>query len=467
MLLNTIFTNPTTPPPSPAYCRSASFCDDKVMSEPSAAVASPPSPPISPCDERLPTATHGPCHQPDTPEDIAADADLTANEKLARSAVRHAVRNCPHLATSYAVETVIGFGSNGVVLRARPLNRPAAPSIALKIIHRASWSPEDDEGDEPQEVSVLRWLAQEDAARPHPGLPRYIDSWDDGHQHYLITDLIAGVAVPPTRSTPSSLLTFRDGRKTHRIPLDPTDASSDLWSWSLRRTQQPQNTQTTRFTLPHVTYALNPPPLPEVQPRFATLASALHHLHARGVAHLDIKEENVLMSREGGCVLADLGHSRRADARVGAYGTREMTPPELLCNVRAQAAAAAASASASPRDGGARMEYTDASSADVFALGMVLFSMLHGPSVLPEAVEGTVRKGHGLGLYLAEEEEEGVDSAQGFYPLGAMRWDVIDGEGDVLGLLRGMTMRRVEERWGMEEVMAHPWVQGGLSMEMM
>ncbi|KAI8850990.1 kinase-like domain-containing protein [Chytridium lagenaria] len=164
-----------------------------------------------------------------------------------------------------------------------------------------------------------------------------------------------------------------------------------------------------RFTTPAVTYRLNPPPLPLARGIFAQVASGVAHLHSIGVSHGDLKEENILLDAihvdtasrlddhislnpsaltdpsiaafvAPTAMVCDFGHAATGHThRVVAYGTREMTPPELLPNLHVRPP---------PND-------TNAMKADVFALGMCLYSLLHGPGCLPVAVQETVRLGRG------------------------------------------------------------------------
>ncbi|KAJ3171872.1 hypothetical protein HK101_011213 [Irineochytrium annulatum] len=301
----------------------------------------------------------------------------------------------------------------------------------------------------PDEVRLLDLIAKQ---HPHGALLALREFWEDELHHYAVTDLHADMDdVSADRmdddEAAAGLVEFTDPESGERysIPHDPT-ASSDLWTWSLRQSERPRTgteEDTPVFTLPHIGYTLNPPPLESCRRIFSQVSDALHHLHENvGVAHLDLKEENVLI-RWGGkngdmpeVKLADLGHAIRLDVgpalRVHRYGTREMTPPELL-----------------PLDNPAtaRRPPPDPRKLDVFALGMLLFSLLHGPGVLPWTVERTV----GLGCSV-----EDCCVVEGEYPLGAVREDL---GADVLELLRGMTKIRPEERLTMRDVMEHPWVK--------
>jgi serine/threonine protein kinase len=94
------------------------------------------------------------------------------------------------------------------------------------------------------------------------------------------------------------------------------------------------------------------------------VAEGLAHLHARGVVHLDMKSENVLVSRNVP-LLTDFGLARRfgregRDALLLYHGTTPFMAPEILADVSAGAVTG------------------DAAKVDVYAFGMLLFEMLHG-----------------------------------------------------------------------------------------
>ena len=90
------------------------------------------------------------------------------------------------------------------------------------------------------------------------------------------------------------------------------------------------------------------------------LADALASLHEAGVVHRDVKPANVIVSDDRGPVLVDLGFARLSDGgprltpdgRV--VGTPGFIPPEVLFGVEA------------------------GPSADVYALGVLLFQMIAG-----------------------------------------------------------------------------------------
>jgi transcriptional regulator with GAF, ATPase, and Fis domain/tetratricopeptide (TPR) repeat protein len=86
--------------------------------------------------------------------------------------------------------------------------------------------------------------------------------------------------------------------------------------------------------------------------QFAQLVDAVSYLHLRGVLHLDVKPDNVLVD-DRGAVLLDLGSARPLDAGPGeAGGTLGFASPEVL-----------AGQAASP-------------AADLYSLGTVLYRLL-------------------------------------------------------------------------------------------
>lgn len=89
------------------------------------------------------------------------------------------------------------------------------------------------------------------------------------------------------------------------------------------------------------------------------LAQALEFIHSKYIVHLDVKPQNILLSKDGSCKLADFGLSRKilpGEIVQEICGTPEYTAPEIL-------------------------DYNPiTTAADIWSLGAVLYVMLTGCS---------------------------------------------------------------------------------------
>jgi serine/threonine-protein kinase len=115
----------------------------------------------------------------------------------------------------------------------------------------------------------------------------------------------------------------------------------------------------------------------EVVPMLQGLAAALDHLHARGLAHLDVRPENVIITPDGEAKLVDFGAAQAASSmQEFADGSRldniAYLAPEQVCGEPVSAAT------------------------DVFALGCVVYELLAGrppfvPVEEPAAMNAAIR----------------------------------------------------------------------------
>ena len=102
------------------------------------------------------------------------------------------------------------------------------------------------------------------------------------------------------------------------------------------------------------------------------IAEGLVHLHGVGVAHLDIKAANILITDKNVPVVADFGFARLlSDRGVGGHCTFPFNPPESFTGGDA-----------------------DATKVDVWAFGMVIYEMLSGLLPWERLCEGDLEKWH-------------------------------------------------------------------------
>ncbi len=169
------------------------------------------------------------------------------------------------------------------------------------------------------------------------------------------TELARKTLRPDRRDEPRARAALEAEAKTASLVTDPS---------LVRVRHSGENEDGPYLLLDHVPgenlrEALRHGPLPE--PRVRSIASqvagALAALHRQGIAHGDVKPENVRLDPEGRAVLLDLGFAARAGAAAGAgssAGSLAYLSPERV-------------------QGSAPSE-----AADVFALGLVLYELATG-----------------------------------------------------------------------------------------
>ncbi|KAJ1554774.1 hypothetical protein HK405_004098 [Cladochytrium tenue] len=381
--------------------------------------------------------------------DSASDSAFSdANTLKARTAVRYALRNSERL-DAIAADRVLGYGSNGVVLSGRvvdPSSPAAGTSVAVKIIYKGTHAPA--RAPVPSEVSILQSLSDQGV---HTGVLNSLDYWQDERHHYMVTELfgndwLATMFPADAPPAPDDVLSFYNPclRSTHTLIVSP--GSSDLWAWGIA--VKHHNTQ--RYVQQHpgadddeVAAGASLADPRHVRSIFRQAVDATHRLHTQaGVVHGDIKEENVLVQsvaveccdpshRPGGAPhrhhelhvrLADFGHAQRRTT-LTSYGTPHVTAPELQ------------KARPGPR------APADGVRADVFALGVLLFTLAHGPGRVPAVLESSrLLPTHGL-LPMDADLDSRVEPG-------------------CVELIRGMTMCNPAERWTLDRVLEHPWLRG-------
>ncbi|KAI9331997.1 kinase-like domain-containing protein [Zopfochytrium polystomum] len=361
--------------------------------------------------------------------DTIADAAFTHQSTVtARRAVRYALRTCPRL-DPYSIDRIVGYGANGVVVGGTTLG---GAGRAVKIIYKSAhpYHHRDAAAETPREIALMQQLSSTPHA--HPGLIAALDAWQDDRHFYVVTELadvdwLAAMFDPSDPPSDDDLLTFFNPRRGLTQTLHASPGSADAWAWLVSRSYERNPAQ----DLPSAA------DIRDVVAIFRSAVAAVYHLHvAANTAHGDIKEENVLVVPDPNAApagdtctlkrsprltarLCDFGHSVRGSSeppRLAAYGTARAAPPEL------RGSASAAADDDNDDDRPPPPPPADGFAADVYALGVLLYALLHGPGRTPGDIDPRVPAG-------CEE------------------------------VLRGMTAARPDERWTLPRVLDHPWMR--------
>jgi serine/threonine protein kinase len=437
-------------------------------------------PPTPPSPLQLPQSFNTPKLKPATNSDLLhslklqerhQDACLPPNERRARKAVRYAIRTNQHL-DSYQITSIIGFGTNGVVLKAFSTSLNA--HVAVKIVYKSEKDIQNAQSSStPAELVLLKYISQH---HPHSNLTQLYDSFQDMYHHYLILHLTTSdwLGPDPSASPETSILKFYNLRLQRFESLSTSQGASDLWAYSIAVCFDLNPTEPISTT--HIPTHL--PPEHYSKHIFKQIVSAVYHLHSIGIVHGDIKEENVLLQHTSSDAdlntgtsspfvnpmlqslpearLCDLGHARKAPRgyvpTLTKYGTNEMSAPEILY-YKLYKSTSTTTTTTTTSSNPMTMAKPDGFKSDIFALGLLLYSLLHGPSKLPPIVDLTTR--NPLGAHAQAKEIKRLIRG-GTYP-------ILEGCDERLSaeareLLVGMTMLESEERWSLEKVLQHPWL---------
>ena len=230
----------------------------------------------------------------------------------------------------FQIEQVIGFGAHGITVVATD----HTSSFAVKIIHKQSVA--YDSTGTLMEVSTMMTFRGESG---HLGIVEYYGSWENDRFHCIKLELHGTNWMEPTEE-----LLCMDGGK---ILVSP--GRCDLWSW--------MNTVKKNDELSDSEYSLLQRYIKII---FTQVSSAIRHIHSFGVVHADLKPENILIRDKGSegliAKVCDFGNSvYQGDIpALRLYGTSEVTAPEVTTHV-----------------------LVSGFEADVYALGCILYFMLH------------------------------------------------------------------------------------------
>ncbi|KAI8616690.1 kinase-like domain-containing protein [Chytriomyces sp. MP71] len=331
------------------------------------------------------------------------------SEEKAKSAILHFVRSCPN-ASKFKPLSVLGFGSNGVVLSVLD---QSSQELALKIIYKAR----EGHDSEPTlaEVENLKQISSQDSSNI---ILKHVLDFQDSCHWYLVTEKFGYNWLGLEPSLVLEPLRFSNSQgKEFELPFSA--GCCDLWGWSYIHRSHSYRTNGTTIL-----------PLEPIKAIIRQAAKSLMILHRHGFYHGDIKLENILVesTREGGIKLADYGRSKHASFGIRSYGTLDVSAPELLF------------------DAPYLVEDLDGRACDVFALGMVMFSLLGERGELPEVVRLIKAKKIGYEFL--------VRNFGSRFPIN----DIVDLEEGGLDLLESMLRIDSSHRLTIEETLAHPFL---------
>lgn len=268
---------------------------------------------------------------PASPKNLSEDS----LRSKAHSYIQRSLTSCKSLTEKFEFHSILGYGSNGVVLGAK--RRSDNLEVAIKYIYKTPSSKICEE------VNILKEVS------PHPSIIRYIDSFEDNNCIYLVTEKSGSSWVP---SEDSNQILTCESSNTGRIVLYSTTCNtSSLFDY----------------------IELNgcvPPP--EQKRMFKAIAEAVYTLHSHNIVHGDIKEENILIDSHHNPKLCDFGHARHignnAPPHFAVYGTLELSAPELMPNLNVPAHLTKSHV----------VKRYNGMAQDIWALGLVLYTMTHG-----------------------------------------------------------------------------------------
>ncbi|KAL1748681.1 kinase-like domain-containing protein [Schizophyllum fasciatum] len=302
-----------------------------------------------------------------------------------------------HFTSAYQLGQELGIGGYGFVTAARCLR--TGEEVAVKFILKsrvppAAWTQHEQMGQVPIEVMLLCRL-------DHPNIVKCKDVYEDALYYYLVQELHG---LPWQRAVALE--------QAHH-PLPPVDGPVDPNSAARHRRAS--------YDLFEFIESRQHKRLPESRARdvFAQIVDAVAYLDQHGIAHRDIKDENILIDSAHRVKLVDFGSASVCDPAA---------PRPYYTDFRGTATYAAAEV--------LRGEPYRAAPAEVWALGVLLAFLLTGSS--PFATTG--------------------DAAQGIVGLVEVPGQhLTDGAMDVLARCLDVNPKT---RITIRDLQRHPWVVG-------
>ena len=197
--------------------------------------------------------------------------------------------------------------------------------------------------------------------------------------------------------------------------------------------------------------------LPEAQARsyFLQLLAAVRYCHTCGVAHRDLKLDNLCWrdTQERALALIDFGYATREATMSGFAGTAHYAAPEVHRQGEASGKDGGPFVDGGGATGEANKERASSSSyacaaADVWSLGVILFAMLS--SALP----------------FGGDEETDKEAAELKRKIESGVWDSEPGcSAEARQLLEQMLRVDPDKRLALEQVVAHSWVGGEAALK--
>ncbi|KAG0016613.1 serine/threonine-protein kinase KIN2 [Podila clonocystis] len=363
------------------------------------------------------------------------DSIFPAHELGNQATLERALATCSQLRRDYFIDRFLGSGSSGFVISAKRITD--GKEVAIKVIPHA--------GDQ-TENKVRRELDILVSIKSHENILDFVEYFtssldtqmDDDRLHHRRhyqppSQAKTDIHYIVTEMGGSSLFDFIEMHRPEPSPNGHSTFGSAIQESVLRSV-------------------------------FTQLSLALHSLHAQGVVHGDIKDENALINVDPvtntyRAKICDFGHSKHLKPGSGPsftfYGTTILAPPEMDSNIILRTKRNRQQQQSQRQNPSQTLKQVDCwkrflgYEADVWAMGLMLYTMIHGdlPSELSEKDPKLLaaykrRRRSGFKKFPFEHLQKGLDA-------------------DLKDLLEKMLAVNPDRRITMSEVIIHPWMVKG------